>query len=170
MQEDLGREYYLTGSGHKPEPAFQEIYDKYHVFLGEEALRVVRASGSNVILEWLAELRAGRKTAFLDEKQIVWEQEKVLHVGECEIEYLKAPIELANSADREFRIALDDVRSRASASGLDDLRRDRFQLEHEEMGQLGLGNYVESLGVLAGIDFAELCDGARKFLEATEAM
>ena len=63
MQEDLGREYYLTGSGQKSEPAFQEIYDRFGELLCDEALELVRESGSLVLLEWLVELRTGRSTA-----------------------------------------------------------------------------------------------------------
>jgi hypothetical protein len=170
MQEDLGREYYLTGAGRKSEPAFQEIYDRYQVFLGDEALELVRDSGSFVLLEWLAELRTGRKTAHLDEQQIVWEQDTVLDVAGRKVAYLRAPIELANSADREYRIALDDARANASADHLDDLRRDRFRLEHEEMARIGSDGYVDTLKTLTGIDFAELGEQAAQFLDATQDM
>ena len=167
MQEDLGREYYLTGAGRKAEPEFQKIYDRYRVFLGDEALELVRDSGSLVLLEWLVELRTGRKTSHLDEKQILWEQDTKLDVDGRVIDYLKAPIELANSADRAYRIALDDVRAKASA-GLDDLRRDRFRLEHEEAARLGMGGYVEALSTLSGIDFGELGQRSADFLSATQ--
>jgi hypothetical protein len=170
MQEDLGREYYLTGAGLKPEPAFQDIYDRYRVLLGDEALELVVDSGSNVLLEWLLELRTGRKTAQLDEQRILWEQGAVLDVGGRKIDYLKAPIELANSADRAFRIALDETRAKASAEGLDDLRRDRFRLEHEEMAQPRYGGYTKTLSILTGIDFHELARDAAQFLEATQDM
>jgi len=170
MQEDLGREYYLTGSGRKAEPAFQEIYDRYSVSLGEEALELVRDSRSNVLLEWLVELRTGRKTAHLDEQQILWEQDTVLDVDGHKVDYLRAPIELANTADRAYRISLDRARAETSATGLDDLRRDRLRLEHEEMVRLGRGGYTETLAELTGIDFHALGRGAAEFLEATQDM
>lgn len=170
MQEDLGREYYLTGSGRKPEPAFQEIYHRFGELLGDEALELVRESGSLVLLEWLVELRTGRKTAHLDERQLVWEQEAVLDVDSQNIDYLRVPIELANSPDREYRIALDAARAKASTGGLDSLRLERFRLEHDEMTRLGLGGYLETLGTLSGIDFFELGEQAAAFLEATEDM
>jgi hypothetical protein len=170
MQEDLGREYYLTGSGRKAEPEFQEIYDRFGTLLSDEACDIVRESGSLVLLEWLVELRTGRKAAYLDEKQLVWEQNAVLEFDGHKVDYLRAPIELANSPDRAYRIALDAARANASANGLDEVRRKRFGLEHAEMARLGLGGYVESLGVLAGIDFAALGKAANWFLDASEEM
>jgi hypothetical protein len=170
MQEELGREYYLTGAGHKAEPAFQAIYRRYEALLGDEALQVVRDSGSPVLLEWLVELRTGRKTAHLDEQQLVWEQETVLDVDGQSVDYLRAPIELANSRERAYRIALDTARANASTRGLDALRRERFCLEHAEMTSLGLGSYLETLGFLSGIDFFELGENAAAFLDATKDM
>ena len=170
MQEDLGREYYLTGAGHKSEPAFQDIYLRFGDLLGDEALELVRESGSLVLLEWLVELRTGRRTAQLDERQLVWEQETVLDVGGVNIDYLRAPIELANSPEREYRIALDAARANASTGGLDSLRLERLRIEHDEMTRLGLGGYLETLGTLSGIDFFELGEHAAAFLEATEDM
>ncbi len=170
LQEDLGREYYLTGAGHKLEPAFQAIYDRYDSLLGDDALHLVRESGSLVLLEWLIELRTGRRTAHLDEKQLVWEQNKLLDVNGQSVSYLRAPIELANSQDRVFRIALDKARSGASAKELDDLRRERFRLEHQVMAQLGIGGYVETLAALTGIDFKELSQQAVAFLAASQDM
>jgi len=170
MQEDLGREYYLTGSGHKAEPEFQEIYGRFAALLEDEAFDLVRESGSLVLLEWLVELRTGRKTAHLDEQQLVWEQNTVLELDGHTVDYLRAPIELANSPDRAYRIALDSARANASASGLDELRRKRFHLEHDEMARLGLGGYAESLGALSGIDFADLGKAAAWFLDASQDM
>ena len=170
LQEELGREYYLTGSGQKAEPAFQDIYTRFEALLGDEALDLVQGAGSRVLLEWMVELRTGRKTARLDERQLVWEQETVLDIGGQNVDYLRAPIELANSSDREYRIALDAKRARASTSGLDALRLERLSVEHDEMIRLGLGDYLETLGALAGIDFFELGKHAAAFLEDTEGM
>lgn len=170
LQEDLGREYYLTGAGHKLEPAFRAIYDRYDLLLSDDALQLVRESGSLVLLEWLIELRTGRSTAHLDEKQLVWEQNKLLDVKGQPVSYLRAPIVLANSEDRAFRIALDKARSAVSAKELDGLRRERLRMEHQVMAELGAGGYVENLAYLTGIDFKELSQQAVEFLAASEDM
>ena len=167
MLEALGREYYLTGAGLKRDPGFERIYQHFGDLLGEEALDAARASESRELLEWLVGVRIGRKTAPLDEQQLVWEQNAVLKINGQEIGYLRAPIELANSPDRDYRIALDTARSRQGAAGLDGIRRDRFMLEREEMSALGYGDYVQAVSALSGIDLDALGQRAAAFLDAT---
>ncbi|MBI4419567.1 MAG: hypothetical protein HY560_01970 [Gemmatimonadetes bacterium] len=168
LHQALGREAYLTGSGLKETPEFQQIYDRFADVCSEEALRVARASGVNDLIEWVVDLRVGRRTARLEEAQLTWEQGAVLRVGEHEVPYLRAPIELANSPDREFRRALDLARVSAGASNLNGLRRERFAIEREEVLALGLGDYVATRSALAGIGLDALGRAAAKFLEDTE--
>ena len=87
----LGRESYLTGAGLKDTPEFQRIFDQYADLSDDAALEVARNSGSYELLEWVLDLRVGRRTAELEEKQLVWEQDATLRVGETEIPYLRAP-------------------------------------------------------------------------------
>ena len=168
LHQALGRESYLTGAGLKDTPEFQRIFDQYPDLCGDEALEVARASGSNELLEWVVDLRAGRRTATLEENQILWEQDAVVRVGEQEIPYLRAPIDLANSPDRAFRIALDDARVASGAAGLNGMRRDRFALEREEVLALGLGDYVVTRTKFSGIQLDTLGCAAEAFLVATE--
>ncbi len=167
---ELGREYYLTGAGLKTEPAFQPIFDRYHDLQGNEALDVARASGDRVLLEWIVDVRVGRRVAPLDERQLVWEQAASLRVNGAEIPYLRAPIELANSADRAFRAALDETRVRAGSEALTPIRRERFAIEHHEVAALGLGDYVEAISWLSGIDLDAMGTAAAAFLHETSAM
>jgi len=170
MHEALGREYVLTGSGQKPEPAFQAIYDRYASLAGDAALETARASGDPALLEWIVDVRVGRLVAPLDEAQLLWEQQTVLDVGGRAVPYLRAPIELSNNPDRSYRLALDAARARAVAGGLTTLRRDRFLREHEALAALGWCDYVDGMTVLSGIDMVSLGDAAARYLEATEAM
>ena len=66
----------------------------------------------------------GRRTAKLEDEQLLWEQRTTLRVDEQEIPYLRAPIDLVNSPDRDFRIALDEARVSKGAAGLNGIRRD----------------------------------------------
>jgi hypothetical protein len=167
MHQELGREYYLTGAGLKGEPAFQAVYDRYADLQSDEALAVARASGVPELLEWVVDVRVGRMVAPLEERQLLWEQSATLDVDGRRIPYLRAPIELANSPDRAFRIALDDARSRIGAEGLSALRRERFATEHEAVAALRMGDYVEAVGTLAGIDLDALGGEAEAFLRDT---
>jgi hypothetical protein len=169
MYQALGRESYLTGAGLKPEPQFQQIYGRFADLTGPEAIAVTRRNGSMELLEWAVDLAVGRETAALEERQLTWEQASTLRVGEREIPYLRASIDIANSPDREFRMALDDARVAAVERGLNDIRRQRFEIERDALRGLEMGDYVAARSALAGIDLDALGRGATAFLARTEA-
>jgi len=170
LQEALGREHYLTLAGHKSEPEFHKIFRRHSQLTSADALAAVSAAGSPALLEWLVSLRVDRTVTRLEEQQIRWQHDTVLTIDAREIEYLRVPIELANSADRRYRIALDNARSSAHAAGLNSMRRDRFILEREEMARLGYPDYVDGIARLSGIDLARLAQTARSFLAETKDM
>jgi len=167
MHQELGREYYLTGAGLKREPDFHTIYDGHPFVSSDEALALARDEGTSTVLEWLVDVRVGRAVAALEEQQLAWEQEALLDVDGRQVPFLRVPIELANSPDRAFRLALDAARAAAGATGLAALRRDRFQREHEVVAALDLGDYVEARSTLSGIALSVLGDAAKAFLDAT---
>jgi hypothetical protein len=170
IHEELGREYYLTLAGLKPEPAFQEIYDRYPELVCDDVLATVKEGGSLPLLEWIVGVRIGRKVAPLEERQLEWEQAAVLQVGGREVPYLRATIELANSADREYRLQLDQARAREGARGLGGIKGDRLALEHAEMSALGYSDYVSAVSALSGIDLDTLGSSAVEFLDQTQDM
>jgi hypothetical protein len=171
LHNELGREYYLTGAGLKHEPAFQDIFDRYVDLQSEEALRTVRESGTRELVEWIVDVRVGRRVAALEERQLVWEQRTTLSVDGHTIPYLRVPIELANTPDREFRIALDMARVRAGDESISALRRERFVIERETVcDALECDEYVDAIGQLSGIDLDRLGESAEQFLRATEDM
>ena len=169
MHQALGREWYLTGAGLKEQPEFQAIYDRFRDVSTDEALATARASGSLELLEWVLDLRVGRRTARLEEAQLTWEQATTLRAGQRDVPYLRSPIELANADDRAFRIALDQARVTAAAQGLTGMRLDRFGQERDEVLALELGDYVRARSALGRIDLDALGRAAAQFLARTEA-
>jgi hypothetical protein len=170
MHEALGREYYLTGAGLKSEPAFQTIYEQFSELTSDDALAAARASASPPLLEWVMDVRVGRLVAPLEEQQLVWEQAASVAVDGKAIPYLRVPIELGNTPDRDRREALDAARGRAGADGLNAIRRERFQREHYEIDRLSLGDYVTASSALSGIDLDALGREAGVFLDRTADM
>ncbi len=166
MHQALGREYYLTLAGHKDSPDFQPIYDKFDFLQSDDALAVVRESGSLEMLEWIADIRTGRRVAPCEERQIMWERQAVVRVGGKEVPYLRAPIELANSSDRAYRIALDNART-IKGREIHGVRRDRLALEHDVMTEITDRDYVDSVSQLSGMDLDDLGEKAVAFLDAT---
>ncbi len=169
MHEELGLEYYLTGAGLKHDPAFHTIYDRYADVASDDAVETARASGSKPLLEWVIDVRVGRAVATYQERQLVWEQDAELDVAGRRIPFLRAPIEIANTPERDVRIALDSARAHIGSAALNEIRRDRFRAEHEVISTLGLGSYVDSVAALSGIDLADLAGQAAQFLVSTDA-
>jgi hypothetical protein len=168
LHRELGREYYLTGSGLKAEPEFQAIYRRYAALASDEAVEVARSSGSLPLYEWVVGLRAAQATAPLEERQLAWERDTTVPVGERQVPYLSIPSELANAHDREFRLALDRNRAAAVARGLNPIRSERFAREYEAYAALGFSDYPSAISRLSGIDLEALAAEGEKFLERTK--
>ena len=170
MLQELGREYYLTGAGMKADPEFQTIYHKHSELVSDGALEAARASGEAALVEWAVDTRVGRLVAPFEERQLVWEQDANVEVNGTSVPYLRVPIELSNCTDRPYCNKLDVARAATGAVGLASLRRERFLAEHDAVRALGLGDYVEAVGALAGIDLDALGQEACAFLDRTAAM
>ena len=167
LHQALGREAYLTGAGLKTPPEFQAIYERFAPVASDDALAAARATGSMALLQWVVDVRVGRRVASLDERQLAWEQEAHLVVGDDRIPYLRAPIDLANAPDRAFRVELDRARASVAAAGLNELRAERFAEEWDELAKLALGSYVDARSALSEIDLDALGRQAQAFLAET---
>lgn len=168
LNEALGREWYLTGAGLKDEPEFQAIYDRYADLQEDEAMARVRENGIAPMLEWMVDLRVGRRAAPFEERQLVWEQQAMLPVDGRAVPYLRAAIELQNSPDRAFRLALDEARADVGGRALNGLRRDRFAVEREVVCAVaGDADYARAIARLSGMDLEGLAVQARGLLDDT---
>jgi hypothetical protein len=171
LQGDLGREWYLTGAGLKPDADFQSIYDRHAVLQEEAALAAVRDAGVPALFEWIVDLRVGRRIATFAERQLAWEQRTALTVGDRQVPYLRAGIDLQNSADRAFRVALDRARLDAGATGLIEIRRGQLVAERDAVCVLaGADDYVTAVAGLSGMDLERLADQALALLAETREL
>ena len=80
LHQELGREWYLVGAGLKSNPEFQQIYQRYADLTAPDVVDEARSSGVLELFEWAADLAIGRRTAALEEAQIIWETGAVLRV------------------------------------------------------------------------------------------
>jgi hypothetical protein len=170
LHEELGREHYLTGSGLKAEAEFQAIYLRYSALASDEAVELARSSGSLALYEWVVSLRAAQATAPLEEKQLAWERETTVPVGERRVPYLSIPSELANAQEREYRLALDRKRAAVVAAGLNPIRSERFEREYQVYAALEFPDYPAAISQLSGIDLDRLAAEGESFLERTEEL
>ena len=171
LQSELGHEWYRTGAGLKPEADFQAIYARHADLQEDAALAAVRDAGVPALLEWIVDLRVGRRVAAFAERQLAWEQRTVLTVGDRQIPYLRAGIDLQNAPDRAFRLALDRARLDAGADGLIEIRRDQLAAERDVVCALaGAHDYVEAVARLSGMDLGRLADQALALLADTREL
>jgi hypothetical protein len=170
FMEEISREYYLAGAGHKSTAELQPIYERHAAAIGADALAFVRAElgratpgseehrSARMLLEWLAELQSSRELAPLEEREIAWESTAVVRLDDGrEIEFQQSSISLGNAEDRRERLAIERARNRLIGAELAPLRRERLQREREIIEQLDLADgYNATFEALSGIRLEEL--------------
>ena len=184
FMEELSREYYEAHSGLKGSAELQPIYERYRAVLGTEALEVAREAfvgsaeqseerrSARLLLDWQVESQSSRELAPLDEREIAWEGDAVVQLGDGrQIPYQRAAIEIGNSTDRRERSMIEAARASLVARELAPLRRERLQRERDITEALGLANgYNPSWELLSGISLAGLREECSRFLRDTQAM
>ena len=123
FMQELSREFYASLSGMKATAELQQIYLRHRAIMSEDSLELAReaffdsAVGSDarrsarVLLEWQTESQSSRQLAPLDEREIAWEGDAVVHISDSRaIPYQRTSIELGNSTDRAERAAIEKAR------------------------------------------------------------
>ena len=184
FMEEISRESYLAFAGLKKTAELQQIYKQYDRILGEEALDLTlgafrdASDGSDdkrsaqILLEWEIETQASKPLAALDEREIEWENSAVIRSPDGRvIQYQAAPIEIANTTDRNLRLELDAARAKLVEKEHAPLRLERLQREKDYVESLGVaGDYNGSFEAVTGISLAALARSCEQFLRDTEAM
>lgn len=171
LNRELGREWYEAGAGLKADPHFQAIYERHDVLQSDEALSCARDADVPALLEWIVDLRVGRRAAPFEERQLQWEQRETLVVDGRQIPFLRAGIELQNSPDRAFRMALDRARCAAVSAGLTQQRRERLATERDTVRAMtGDDDYVHAVAMLSGMNLDTLADQADVLLTDTREL
>jgi hypothetical protein len=183
FSEEISREYYLAGSGLKPTAELQPIYARYAAIMSPDSLAVAveafrgAAEGSEehrrarILLEWQAESQSARELAPLDEREIAWEGAAMISMPDgAVVPFERAPIDMANSTDRDFRLALEKARASLVERELAPLRRERFQRERDLTERLELaGGYNATWELITGISLGTLRAQCEQFLKDTQA-
>ena len=182
--EAISRESYLAYAGHKKTADLQPIYARYERVLGREALDLMldafrsakdgteEKRSARLLLEWEIESQAAKPLAPLDEREIAWENTAVVRSPDGRVvPYQAAPIEIANTRDREARLALDGARAKLVKNEHAPLRLERLQREKEYIESLGIArDYNSSFEAMTGISLGDLADSCEKFLWDTKEM
>jgi hypothetical protein len=184
FSEEISREYYLASAGHKPTAELQPIYERFRDVVGADAMAMTLEAFRSatpgtedrrqlrILLEWQAGTQSSRELAPLDEREIAWEASAFLTLGDgTKVQFERAPIEMANAADRSYRLAVEEARSKLVAAELAKLRQERFERERDIIERLGLaGGYNATWEMLSGISLRDLRAQCEQFLRDTQAI
>lgn len=184
FMEAISREGYLAYSGHKHTAELQPIYREYERVLGRDALELTLDAFSTAaekseeqrsaryLLEWEIETQAAKPLAALDEREIEWENSAVVRSPDGRvIQYQAAPIEIANTADRKLRLALDAARAKLVEKEHAPLRQERLEREKDYIESIGVADgYNKSFEAVTGISLAGLAAECEQFLRDSQAM
>ena len=182
--EAISREQYLALAGFKPTAELQPIYARFAGVLGAEALELTREMfrgspegsaeqrSARTLLEWQAEAHASKVLAPLDEREIAWEASAAVRMPDGrEIAYQRLPMEIATTADRADRLALDTARAALVERELAPIKLERLQREKDLIESLDIApNYVATFEALSGVRLGELVRACEQFLRDTQAM
>ena len=182
--QEVSREYYAAHAGLKPEANLQPIYDRHREAFDDESLELAlglfRGSrpgteehrSGRMLVEWLLESRVGRALAPLEEREIAWESDAVVHLpGGGAEPYSRVSITIANTRDATERRALDDARAALVKAKLAPMREERLAREKELVERTGIApDYIATFDALAGISVRALRDECAAFLRTTQAM
>ena len=184
FMEDLARAHWQAGAGHTSAIELRPIYEKHKAVSGRDSLETAldafrgaaegseNARSARALLDWQVESHASRQLASLEEREIAWEHDAVVRLPDGrQIPYQRAPIEIANSTDRDERLTIDTARETLVERELAPLRKERFQREHYLVDALAVApSYVDAIDVLGGIRLRALGARCEQFLRDTQAM
>jgi hypothetical protein len=181
---DVSREYYSSHAGLKPSAELQPIYERHREAYGDESLELAMAllkasapgseehRSGRMLVEWLIESRVGRELASLEEREIAWEGQAVVHLANGDAEpYRRASITIANTRDANERRALDNARAALVEAELAPMRQERLSREKEFVEKMAVApGYLDTFDALAGVCVRPLRDECAAFLRDTQAM
>lgn len=182
--EEHSREYHLAAAGHKQGADLQPIFEKYKGIMTPDSLALTLDAfrgatpgtedhrRARLLLEWQVELQSAKELAALDERELAWESSAMVRLPDgTQLPYERAPIDMANSTDRVYRLAVEKARSTLVQAELAPMRRERFEREREITEALGLaGGYNATWELLTGIPLMELRAACERFLRDTQPM
>jgi hypothetical protein len=182
--QEISREYYQAHAGLKPTAELRRIYERHGDILSRDALELVLEEfrgaepgtedhrSARLLADWLADSQSARELAGLDERQIAWEASAIVRLPDGrEVAYERAPIQMANTADRRERLLIEAGRAKLVERELSPLRRERFERERDITELLGLASdYNSTFELLSGVPLAPLRAECEQFLRDTQGM
>ena len=177
--EEIDREYYLQGAGHKPDLAVEPIYRRHEGLFAREAFqRIGEARGlardeDEARLRYLHQFaldgHLGAETRELEARTAELEASLEIEVGGETIPYRMAPVVQANEADAERRAQIDAARNAVLDERLNPLYLEGLERSHAACRELGWPSYLDAYSHVRQLDLRALARRLEEFASVTEA-
>jgi hypothetical protein len=176
--EEIDREYYLQGAGHKLDLEIEPIYERHEALFERDAVdRIGEAKRAaegeeEVRLRYLHQFalggHLGAVTRTLEARLADLEASLEIEVAGETIPYRMAPVEQANEPDPERRAEIEAARNATLAERLNPLHLEALQSVHAVCGELGWPSYLDAYSEVRELDLRALAKELERFALSTE--
>lgn len=176
--EEIDREYYLQGAGHKPDLAVETIYERHEALFGADAvgrigeLRAAASGEEEARLRYLHQFaldgHLGAATRELEARMAELEASLEIEVAGETASYRMAPVLQANEPDPERRAEIETARLAVLAEHLNPLHLEAHEISHRACAELGWPSYLDAYSDVRALDLRALTGRLGEFLAATE--
>jgi hypothetical protein len=177
--EEIDREYYLQGAGHKPDLAVEPIYERHAgLFERESVDRVGEARRAadgeeetrlRYLHQFALDGHLGAITRDLEARTADLEASLEVEVGGEAIPYRMAPVVQANEPDSERRAEIEAARNGVLAERLNPLYLERLERSHAACMELDWPSYLDAYSDVRALDLRALARRLDHFVAKTEA-
>jgi hypothetical protein len=177
--EEIDREYYLQGAGHKPDLAIEPIYERYESLFEREAVgrvgeaRRAAADEEETRLRYLHQFALdgylGSITRQLQTRVAELEATLEVEVGGETIPYRMAPVIQANEEDADRRAEIEAARNAVLVEELNPLHLEELESAHAACIELGWPSFLDAYSDVRALDLRALAGQLERFAESTEA-
>jgi hypothetical protein len=176
--EEIDREYYLQGAGHKPDLEIEPIYERHEGLFERDA--VERVGDARRAAEGEEETRRrylhqfaldgylGSITRSFEAQLAELEASLEVEVGGETISYRLAPVVQANEPDSDRRAEIETARNAVLAERLNPLFREALESAHAACVELGWPSYLDAYSDVRALDLRALASELERFAEVTE--
>jgi hypothetical protein len=177
--EEVEREYYLQGAGHKQELELEPIYERHAGLCTPErvsALRELaeeahgeRARGLRYLAQFALDGLIGERTRAELEEAARLESTLEVDDGDGPIPFRQVAVEQANEPDADRRERLQRAQDELVGERLNPVLREALERAHATCRELGWRGYADAYADLRGVDFGALARQTERVLAETAA-
>lgn len=176
--EEIDREYYLQGAGHKADLEIEPIYEQHEALFERDAVeRIGEARGvaegeDEARLRYLHQFaldgHLGAITRSQEARLAALEASLQIEVGDEAVPYRMAPVVQANEAGSDRRAEIEAARNTVLAEQLNPIHREALESVHAACAELGWPSYLDAYSDVRALDLRALAAEVERFAEATE--